>query len=500
MQGQMEWTAEQAVTLFCQAAVQSGLIEQEDVDYSINLLLDVLKLSAPQQAASLLPILDLADFLVDYAVSKNLCEEGKEARDRFSTRLFGLVTPGPAAIREKYIKTKTQKGALAATDWLYNLCVANNYIKSRRIKDNIRYQVVFPGGELELLIDRAKPQKDELDIIAARLAPQQNYPKCLLCRENIGFAGRPGFPARQNHRIIPMQLHHETWYFQFSPYQYYPQQYLIINSNHQIMSLGLSDFQRMFEVVDTYPHYFIASNADLPIVGGSIITHEHFQGGRYNFPLEKAKTWFTIDTGDDEVQAEALRWPMTCLMLESQSIEKLLELMKKTLDSWRVYSDAELDILSKTGDKHNSITTIIRKKGEGYTVYLLLRNNRCTEEFPHGIFNPHEEYQHIKKENIGLIEAMGLVILQGQLHKELLGIEDFLLDRSPLPPESPHRLWVKELLEALPEEPLDESEMKEFVKQQLGLVCYKLLCDTGVYKQDDKGAEGFKRFLGTVFH
>lgn len=499
MEGQMEWTAEQAVSLFCQAAVQSGLIEEEDVDYSINLLLDLLRLSAPQEAASLLPIHDLAEFLVDYAISIGLCEKGKEARDRFSTRLFGLVTPGPAATREKFNRIASQKDAKAATDWLYHLSVANDYIKHRRISQNIRYQVVLPQGELELLIDLAKPEIDENDIVAARLTPPQSYPKCVLCRENPGYAGRPGFPARQNHRIIPMQLHHETWYFQFSPYQYYPQQYLVINNNHQIMSLSLSDFQRMFEIVDTYPHYFIASNADLPIVGGSILTHEHFQGGNYNFPLQKAKTWFTIDTKVEGVKAEALRWPMTCLKFESDSQEKLLDIMSHVLDTWKVYSDPELEIVARTQQRHNSLTSIITKEGENYTVYLLLRNNRCTPEHPKGIFHPHEEYHHIKKENIGLIEAMGLMILHGSLRKELDQVEDFLLDESPLPPESPHRLWVKELLEALPSKALDESGMKEFVKEQLGLVCYRLLCDTGVYKQDAAGEEGLKKYLSTVF-
>lgn len=499
MQGQMEWTAEQAVSLFCQAAVQSGLIEQEDVDYSINLLLDLLKLSAPQEAASLLPIHDLANYLVDYAISIGLCDKGNEARDRFKTKLFGRVTPGPAAIREKFNRINLKSGAKAATDWLYHLCCANDYIKIRRINRNIRHQAVLPQGELELLFDLAKPEKDENDLVAARLTPQQSYPKCVLCRENPGYAGRPGFPARQNHRIIPMQLHHETWYFQFSPYQYYPQQYLVINSNHQIMSLSLSDFQRMFEVIDTYPHYFIGSNADLPIVGGSILTHEHFQGGSYDFPLKKAKTWFTIDTKDDEVKGEALRWPMTCMKFKSASKDKLLNIMIRILDSWSSYSDPELGIVARSQERHNSLTSIITKDGDSYSVYLLLRNNRCTPEHPHGIFHPHEEYQHIKKENIGLIEAMGLIILQGNLRKELDQVEDFLLNESPLPPESPHRLWVKELLEALPETPLDESGMKEFVLEQLGIVCYKLMCDTGVYKQDQSGEEGLKKYLDTVF-
>jgi len=498
MEGSREWTPEQVVSLFCQAAVQSGLIEQEDVDYSINLLLDVLKLSAPQEAASLLPILLLSDLLVDYAISQGLCEDSLEAKDRFSTRMFGLVTPGPAAIREKFNRIKDQSGALAATDWFHRLCLNNDYIKSRRISENLSYQVQTPSGVLEVLINLSQPEKDPRDIIAARLTPQKSYPKCLLCRENPGYAGRPGYPARQNHHIIPLQLGRETWYFQYSPTPYYNQHCIIFNGNHQIMKITPSDFQRMVQFVDSYPHFFIGCNADLPIVGGSLITHEHFHGGLYQFPIEKAKIWFEFDIKAVGVKLEALVWPMTCIKIESLSKDKLLSAMSRILGSWRTYSDPDLGILSKTEVRHNTLTTLVRKQGENYQAYLLLRNNRCTAEHPLGIFHPHQEYHHIKKENIGLIEALGLMVLPGRLRRELGQVEDFLLTQSPMPSDSPHRMWVKELLETLPQEPLDENTVREYVKVQTGNVCYSLLCDTGVFKQDDQGKAGLNRFLETV--
>ena len=493
-----DWTAEQAVTLFCQAAVQSGLIEEEDVNFSINRLLDLLEMDEPQEAASLVPILDLADILVEYAVRKNLCEDSPEARERFSARLFGLVTPGPQAVREEFYKRLRADGSVAATDWFYRLCRANDYIRTRRIEENIRYCAQTEAGGLEITINLSKPEKDPRDIALARLTPSVGYPKCALCRENPGYAGRPGFPARQNHRIIPVQLAGRSWYLQYSPYLYYDEHCIIFNREHVPMLMNRGSFEAMLDFVDIFPHYFIGSNADLPIVGGSILTHDHFQGGRYVFPMERSGTWFEFDTGIEGLRGRALRWPMTCLKLESGSRQVLADAMDRLLEGWRAYSDEALGIIARTNAAHNAITPVIRKTDEGYTAYILLRNNLTTEEHPLGVFHPHAEYHHIKKENIGLIEAMGLFILPGRLKKELAQVKDFLAGTAPLPPDSPHRLWIRELTEAIPAD-RKGTDLDEYIRIELAKVCCALLGNTGVYKQSEDGEAGLRRFIKTVF-
>lgn len=493
-----DWTAEQAVTLFCQAAVQSGLIEEEDVDFSINRLLDLLGMDEPQEAASLVPILDLADILVEYAVRKNLCEDSPEARERFSARLFGLVTPGPQAVREEFYKRLRADGSVAATDWFYRLCRANDYIRTRRIEENIRYCAQTEAGGLEITINLSKPEKDPRDIALARLRPSVGYPKCALCRENPGYAGRPGFPARQNHRIIPLSLAGSAWYLQYSPYLYYDEHCIVINREHLPMQMNRDSFEAMFDFVDSFPHYFIGSNADLPIVGGSILTHDHFQGGRYEFPMERSECWFSLDTGMEGLSLQVLRWPMTCLKLQSQNRQTLSEAMDRVLSHWREYSDESLGIYARTTAAHNAITPIIRKAEGGYTAYLLLRNNITTPEHPMGLFHPHEQYHHIKMENIGLIEAMGLFILPGRLKKELAQVADFLKGEAPLPPDSPHRLWLKHLAQQLPEDP-SCMDLEGLINQEVADICCALLENTGVFKQDEDGEAGIRRFIKTVF-
>lgn len=493
-----DWTAEQAVTLFCQAAEQLGLIEQEDVDYSINRLLDLLQIDQPQEAASLVPILDLADLLVDYAVGKGLCEDSPEAKERFSARLFGLVTPGPRAVREGFYKLLREQGSLAATDWFYKLCRANDYIRTRRIDENIRYCSDTEAGRLEITINLSKPEKDPRDIALARLTPSVGYPRCALCRENPGYAGRPGFPARQNHRMIPLELGGKSWYLQYSPYLYYDEHCIVINREHVPMQMNRDSFEKMLDFVDIFPHYFIGSNADLPIVGGSILAHDHFQGGRYEFPMERSGEWFIFDTGIEGLTGRALKWPMTCLKLESRDRQILAVVMEKLLDSWRGYSDEGLGIIARTDEPHNAITPVIRKTGDSYTAYLLLRNNIMTREHPMGLFHPHAQYHHIKKENIGLIEAMGLFILPGRLKKELEQVEEFLKGNAPLPPDSPHRLWIKELSDAMPDD-LPQADLGGFIRAKTADICCALLGDTGVYKQDQEGKAGLKRFLNKVF-
>ena len=491
------WTPEQAVTLFCQAAVQLDLIEQEDLNYSVNLVLDQLRLDQPQEAASLTPILDIADVLVDLAVQRGLCEDSLEARERFSARLFGLVTPGPRAVRERFLQLEGSEGAQAATDWFYRLCRANDYIRTRRIAENIRYHTPTPAGQLEITINLSKPEKDPKDIAAQRLQRAVSYPKCMLCRENPGYAGRPGFPARQNHRIIPIPLAGETWYFQYSPYLYYDEHCIVLNAEHVPMKMTRQSFERMFDFVDRFPHYFIGSNADLPIVGGSILTHDHFQGGNYAFPMERAETWFAFDTGVPGITGEALRWPMTCLRLRGGDRAALSYYMLRVLEGWRVHSDEPLGILARTGEGHNAVTPVVRKEKGAYVVYLLLRNNRTTQQHPLGLFHPHQARHHIKKENIGLIEAMGLFILPGRLKKELQQVQDFMLHGAALPPDTPHRLWVGELMGRLPQG-LDEEKAEAFLRQEVAQVCHDVLVDTGVYKQDEAGELGLKRFLQGV--
>ena len=324
------------------------------------------------------------------------------------------------------------------------------------------------------------------------------YPKCALCRANPGYAGRPGFPARQNHRIIPVQLAGRSWYLQYSPYLYYDEHCIIFNREHVPMLMNRDSFEAMLDFVDIFPHYFIGSNADLPIVGGSILTHDHFQGGRYVFPMERSGTWFSFDTGIEGLRGQALRWPMTCLKLESGSRQVLADTMEKLLEAWRNYSDEALGIIARTNTGHNAITPVIRKTDEGYTAYILLRNNLTTEEHPLGVFHPHAEYHHIKKENIGLIEAMGLFILPGRLKKELAQVKDFLAGTAPLPPDSPHRLWIRELTEAIPAD-RKGTDLDEYIRIELAKVCCALLGNTGVYKQNEEGEAGIKRFIKTVF-
>ncbi len=492
------WTAGQAVTLFCQAAVQLGLIDQEDLSFSINRLLDLMQMDEPQEAASLVPILDLADILIDYAVEKGLCEASPEARERFGTRLFGLVTPGPRAVRAVFNRLMQDKGSEAATDWFYHLCRANDYIRTRRIDQNIRYCAQTEAGGLEVTINLSKPEKDPRDIALARMTPSVGYPRCALCRENPGYAGRPGFPARQNHRMILLELGGESWYLQYSPYLYYDEHCIVINREHVPMRMNRNSFEKMADFVDIFPHYFIGSNADLPIVGGSILVHDHFQGGRHEFPMERSEEWFAFDTGIPGLRGRALKWPMTCLKLESPDRQALTGAMEKLLYGWRGYSDEELGIIARTNDRHNAITPVIRKTGEGYIAYLLLRNNRATKEHPMGLFHPHAQYHHIKRENIGLIEAMGMFILPGRLKKELGQVEDFLKGEAPLPPDSPHRLWIKELADSLPPD-ITHGELEGFIQTKVAEVCCELLGNTGVFKQDEEGEAGLRRFIKTVF-
>lgn len=487
------FTPAQAASMFCQAAVQSGLLNQDDLSFALNQVLDLMRLPAPGQAASMLPLLDIRDMLLDHAVAEGLCEDSTEARERFSARLFGLVTPSPHMINQCF-QAHYQKGPEQATDWFYQLCRQNDYIRTREIARNILYEAPSPAGKLEITINLSKPEKDPRDIAAARRAVSSDYPTCMLCPENPGYGGRPGYPARQNHRIIPLRLAGKRWYFQYSPYLYYPEHCIAFNEKHLPMGMDGSSFERMFDFVDAFPHYFIGSNADLPIVGGSILSHDHFQGGRHVFPMERARPWFDIRWEDEGVQAEALQWPMSCIRLSSPHRDTLKAAMLRVLEAWKDYSDESLDILARSSERHNAITPVLRLIGGRYQAYLLLRNNRVSDQHPLGIFHPHAQWHHIKKENIGLIEAMGTFILPGRLKDELIQLEQALLAGSPLPAGSPHAAWLQDIRRHYPKG-ADEAATRQFVRQQVGAVCYQVLCDTGVFKQDARGRAGFERFI-----
>lgn len=496
MEGLKGFTTAQRLSMFCQAAVQQGLLEAEDQSYALNLLLDLYRLDAPEAAASMLSLLKLSDMLVDQAVSQGLAEDSPEARERFSARLFGFITPSPRAVRERFWALY-QEGPERATDWFYRLCRDNDYIRTRQIAQNLLFTADSPAGKLEITINLSKPEKDPRDIAAARRLPSAGYPRCMLCYENPGYAGRPGYPARQNHRMIPVTLGQEPWYLQYSPYLYYEEHCIALNREHLPMQMGENSFDKMFDFVGLFPHYFIGSNADLPIVGGSILTHDHFQGGRYVFPMERAGTWFDIDSGDSAVTMSALTWPMSCLKLASRSRDRLSALMLRILDGWRAYSDERLGIIHRTNEAHNAITPVLRLHEGVYTCYMLLRNNRTSGEHPLGIYHPHARWHHIKRENIGLIEAMGLFILPGRLKEELAQVEAALKGEAPLPPDSPHTAWLAALQAALPAG-TPPDKLGEYIHAELGLICYALLCDTGVYKQDDQGKAGFLRFLNSL--
>ncbi len=490
------WTEGQLVTMFCQAAVQQGLAQQEDYDYTVNLVLDILQVAAPEGAASLLPMLRLSDMLVDLAVSKQLCQDSLEARERFSARLFGAVTPSPRAVRMQFAALREAAGSEAATHWFYKLCRDNDYIRTEQIAQNVVYPAQTPAGEMQITINLSKPEKDPRDIAAARRQQALGYPKCMLCRENPGYAGRPGYPARQNHRILPLSLGGESWYFQYSPYAYYDEHCIILNGQHLPMQMTRQSFEKMADFVDAFPHYFVGSNADLPIVGGSILTHDHFQGGRHQFPMDSASSWFEIDCKDSALMGWALNWPMTCLKFESRDRRKLIDMMVRVLDGWRGHSDEALDIIARTTEAHNAITPVLRKDKDCYTAYLLLRNNRTSDQHPLGLFHPHADKHHIKKENIGLIEAMGLFILPGRLKNELQQLQQALTTGALLPADSPHLAWLEDLKVKWPGG--DEAQADSFLRDQVGQICYQVLVDTGVFKQDEAGEKGLKGFLNKV--
>lgn len=477
-------------------AMEKGLIAQEDAAYTQNLLLDALQLDAPEGETVMGADIALTlEKLTENAVERGVCEDTLDARDRFAARLAGCVTPHPARVRDMFAMLEKNVNPLAATAWFYQMCRDVDYIKVHRIAQNIQYKIDSPCGELEITYNLSKPEKDPRDIAKARLAKQSGYPACMLCKENPGYAGRVNFPARQNHRIVPLQLADEKWYLQYSPYLYYHEHCIVFCGEHVPMHMTEKTFTRLFDFVDRFPHYFLGANADLPIVGGSILSHDHFQGGQYVFPMEKAGVLYHLN---GPANGCVIDWPMTCLKFTSWDRKELESIAMRVLAAWREYTDESCGILACSGqEKHNAVTPVVRKKGDVYNLYLVLRNNRTDAENPLGIFHPHAPLHHIKKENIGLIEVMGLFILPGRLKTELAALKPYLTGQGELPENTPHAAWIAGILQQNGVQ-ADDEQAELLIRREVGKVCHQVLADCGVYKHTEQGKAGLQAFLSSI--
>ena len=484
------------------------LIKELDDIVARNTLLDLLALSEPSNQKP--PKEDLAipagllDEMVELAARKGLLDgDVPQFRINFETRLMGALMPRESEVCKKFQKLYAKKGPQAATDWFYDLCVVTNYIRTAQIAKNIQWTTPTAYGDLEITINLTKPEKDPKVIAMERLQPQAGYPACMLCKENIGYAGRINFPARQTHRIVPMNLAGETFYLQYSPYAYFHEHCIMLNDKHKPMEMDKNTIAQIFDFVAQFPHYTCGSNADLPIVGGSILSHSHFQGGRYVFPMQKAGVSIAMaDARYPGVKAGILNWPVSAVRLVGRSSQQVQNVANNILSAWRKYDDEAAGIFSHTGDTpHNTVTPILHyDEKDGYILDLALRNNRTSEEFPDGIFHPHKEYHNIKKENIGLIEVMGLAILPARLKEQGAAIGDILCGRAentsrqPGSPLAIHADWIDALI-AQYGTSLKPEAANEVVKKEIGIVFSHVLENAGVFKQDEAGQAAFVRFM-----
>lgn len=483
--------------------VRTGLIPESERLYATNLILDLMHQDSIEDAE--LPetpreLHEILEDLLDEAVKRGLVEDSVTFRDLFDSRLMNTLTPRPAQVQEKFAALYAEDPK-KATDWFYNLSKNSNYIRQDRIVKDKHWTSETPYGEIELSINLSKPEKDPKAIAAARLKASSSYPKCQLCFENEGYAGRADHPGRSNHRIIPITVNNTPWGFQYSPYVYFNEHCIVLNSKHEPMIMNRAAFQKLFDFVEQFPHYFLGSNADLPIVGGSILTHDHFQGGHHDFPMARAELEFEFPIeGHENVKAGVVNWPMSVIRLQGADKEELIDLADHILTTWRNYTDEDALILAETdGVPHNTITPIVRRVGDEYQIDLVLRNNLTTDEFPMGVYHPHPQWHHIKKENIGLIEVMGLAILPARLKKELEDLKKVILEKGDvraIPELEKHADWADELVEKYPD--LNEENIDDIINQEVGTIFSHVLEDAGVYKTTPEGREAFRRFIAAL--
>jgi len=494
--------------------ISTGLVDPDDRIFTTNRLLELLKLDdiedelyirkaeedfySQEEAEEKLP--QILNAILDYAYEQGLMEDNTVTyRDLFDTKVMGCLVGRPSEIRGKF-KTLCMQDAKLATDYFYKLSCDSNYIRRDRIKKDMKWTSETEYGTLDVTINLSKPEKDPKAIAAAKNAVNTAYPKCQLCAENEGYAGRLNHPARQNHRIIPVTINQSDWYFQYSPYVYYNEHCIVFNSKHTPMKIERATFGKLLDFVTAFPHYFVGSNADLPIVGGSILTHDHFQGGHYTFAMEKApidkKIFFE---GFEDVAAGIVKWPMSVIRLTAKDSGRLLELADRILNTWRTYTDEDAFIYAMTdGEPHNTITPIARRREDLFELDLVLRNNITTEEHPLGVYHPHAKLHHIKKENIGLIEVMGLAVLPARLKEEMAELADAIVNQKDLRGTSTlasHADWAESFL---PQYEINEDNVMDVLKCEIGKVFSEVLEDAGVYKCSPEGREAFLRFVQAV--
>ena len=494
-------TIDALIDSLVQYAATTGLAQEEDRRVLTNRLMDILRVEDHDPAHCEL-CTDLEEILagmLDYACQNGLCDDNITARDIFDTRLMGALTPMPreviARFREEYAKSPQ-----AATDWYYRFSRDTDYIRRYRISKDMRWKFPSEYGEMDITINLSKPEKDPRAIAAAKNAPQAGYPKCQLCPENEGYAGRMNHPARANHRIIPIHVAGEDWFLQYSPYVYYNEHCIVFNGSHVPMKIDKAAFRKLLDFVTAFPHYFVGSNADLPIVGGSILSHEHFQGGRYRFAMEKAPVRTPlVFKGYEEIKAGIVKWPMSVIRLDGDDPERVADLAEKILTVWRGYSDPNCGVFAHSdGEPHNTITPIARRRGSQYELDLVLRCNVTSQEHPLGVFHPHADKHHIKKENIGLIEVMGLAVLPSRLKQELTDLARSLAEGKDIqadPVLGKHAHWCRELKERYT---FTKDNALDILLRETGRVFTEVLEDAGVYKQTPQGQRAFLDFAEEV--
>ena len=494
----------EAISKLITYAVRTGLIEPCETTWATNAVLEVLKLDSytdPGQEWGDIDLAAVLDELLDDAYARGVLTENSVVyRDLFDTAIMGALTPRPSQVRAKF-QALYNEDPEKATDWYYTFSQDTNYIRRDRIAKDVRWKADTEYGEMDITINLSKPEKDPKAIAAARNLPASNYPRCQLCAENEGYAGRVNHPARQNHRIVPITINNSPWFLQYSPYVYYNEHCICLNSDHTPMKIDRACFGKLLDFVRQFPHYFVGSNADLPIVGGSILAHDHFQGGRYTFAMATAPVETPVTfAGYEDVTAGIVKWPMSVIRISSENPERLVDLADKILLSWRGYTDEDAFIYAETdGEPHNTITPIARMRDGKYELDLVLRNNITTEEYPLGVYHPHQELHHIKKENIGLIEVMGLAVLPARLKEELAQVADCLANGGDLRAQettAKHADWAEGFKTKY--ESITKDNAWDIVQYETGLVFAKVLEHAGVYKRTAEGKEQFLKFIAQV--